>query len=84
MAKGSRLPCKEGVRVGVIPRACTFLSLGTGEPDTSKVVCPVRGGPGEKAVMTSLAVYPTSVRRVSGMEACGNTSGLQVLDAPLE
>ena len=44
MAKGSRLPGKEGVRVGVIPLAFTFLSLGTGEPDTSKVVCPVRGG----------------------------------------
>src|SRR5215813_12199741 len=44
MAKGSRLPGKEGVRVGVIPIAFTFLSMGTGEPDTSKVVCPVRGG----------------------------------------
>ena len=48
MAKGSRLPCKEGGRVGVIPRACTFLSMGTGEPDTSKVVCPVRRGTGRK------------------------------------
>ena len=48
MAKGSRLPCKEGVRVGVIPRAFTFLSMGTGEPDTSKVVCPVRRGTGRK------------------------------------
>jgi len=48
MAKGSRLPCKEGVRVGVIPNAFTFLSMGTGEPDTSKVVCPVRGGTGRK------------------------------------
>jgi hypothetical protein len=48
MAKGSRLPYKEGVRVGVIPRALTFLSLGTGEPDTSKVVCPVRRGTGRK------------------------------------
>jgi hypothetical protein len=48
MAKGSRLPYKEGVRVGVIPRAFTFLSMGTGEPDTSKVVCPVRGGTGRK------------------------------------
>ena len=48
MAQGSRLPCKEGVRVGVIPRAFTFLSMGTGEPDTSKVVCPVRGGTGRK------------------------------------
>jgi len=37
MAQGSRLPCKEGVRVGVIPRAFTILSMGTGEPDTSKV-----------------------------------------------
>ena len=38
------------------------------------------GGPGEKAVMTSLAVYPTSclaVRRESGMEECGNTLGVQ-------
>jgi hypothetical protein len=48
MAKGSRLPGKEGVRVGVIPIAFTFLSMGTGEPDTSKVVCPVRGGAGRK------------------------------------
>ena len=48
MAKGSRLPYKEGVRVGVIPIAFTFLSMGTGEPDTSKVVCPVRGGTGRK------------------------------------
>src|SRR2546428_7431275 len=48
MAKGSRLPCKEGVRVGVIPIAFPFLSMGTGEPDTSKVVCPVRGGAGRK------------------------------------
>ena len=48
MAKGSRLPYKEGVRVGVIPRALTFLSMGTGEPDTSKVVCPVRRGTGRK------------------------------------
>jgi hypothetical protein len=37
MAKGSRLPCKEEVRVGVIPTACTFLSTGTGEPDEAKV-----------------------------------------------
>ena len=48
MAKGSRLPGKEGVRVGVIPIAFTFLSMGTGEPDTSKVVCPVRVGTGRK------------------------------------
>ena len=48
MAKGSRLPCTEGVRVGVIPKACTFLSMGTGEPDASKVARPVRGGTGRK------------------------------------
>jgi len=48
MAQGSRLPCKEGVRVGVIPRAFPSLSMGTGEPDTSKVVCPVRRGTGRK------------------------------------
>ena len=48
MAKGSRLPCKEGVRVGVIPRAFTILSMGTGEPDASKVARPVRGGTGRK------------------------------------
>jgi hypothetical protein len=48
MAKGSRLPYKEGVRVGVIPIALTFLSMGTGEPDTSQVVCPVRRGTGRK------------------------------------
>jgi hypothetical protein len=48
MAKGSRLPCTEGVRVGVIPKAFTFLSMGTGEPDDAKVSCPVRGGTGRK------------------------------------
>ena len=48
MAKGSRLPCKEEVRVGVIPNAFTFLSMGTGEPDASKVARPVRGGTGRK------------------------------------
>ena len=48
MAQGSLLPCTEGVRVGGIPRAFPFLSMGTGEPDTSQVVCPVRGGDREK------------------------------------
>ena len=48
MAKGSRLPCTEGVRVGVIPKAFTFLSMGTGEPDASKVARPVRRGTGRK------------------------------------
>ena len=48
MAKGSRLPCTEGVRVGVIPIAFPFLSMGTGEPDASKVARPVRGGTGSK------------------------------------
>src|SRR5713101_3864865 len=48
MAKGSRLPCKEEVRVGVIPKAFTFLSMGTGEPDASKVARPVRRGTGRK------------------------------------
>ena len=48
MAQGSRLPGMEGVRVGVIPRAFTFLSMGTGEPDASKVARPVRGGTGRK------------------------------------
>jgi hypothetical protein len=58
--QGSRLPGTEGVRVGVIPQAVTFRSTGTGEPDEAQVSRPVRGGPGEKAAMTSLAVYPTS------------------------
>ena len=48
MAKGSRLPGKEGVRVGVMPIALTFLSTGTGEPDNAKVFCPVRRGTGRK------------------------------------
>jgi hypothetical protein len=47
-AKGSRLPCTEGVRVGVMPNAFTFLSTGTGEPDNAKVFCPVRRGTGRK------------------------------------
>jgi hypothetical protein len=37
MAQGSRLPCKEGVRVGVMPNALTFLSTGTGAPDAVQV-----------------------------------------------
>ena len=48
--------------------------------------CHVRfgGGPGEKAVYpTSLAVYPTSVRRESGMEECGDTLGVQAPNEPL-
>ena len=42
------------------------------------------GGLGEKAKRTSPACLPYSVRRESGMEECGNTSGIQVLDEPLE
>ena len=42
-AKGSRLPCKEGVRVGVMPNAFTCLSTGTGEPCASKECAAVRG-----------------------------------------
>ncbi len=55
MAKGSRLPCKEGVRVGVMPNALTFLSTGTGEPDAVKVARPVRRGAGRKGGLTDLA-----------------------------
>src|SRR5712691_13408002 len=55
MAKGSRLPCKEGVRVGVMPNAWTFLSTGTGEPDAVKVARPVRRGAGRKGGLTDLA-----------------------------
>ena len=40
----------EGVRVGVIPNACTILSTGTGEPDAVKVARTVlRGGKCRKA-----------------------------------
>jgi len=63
MAKGSRLPYKEGVRVGVIPTAFTFLSMGTGEPDTSKVVCPVRGGTGRKGSNDLARGLPYLLRR---------------------
>src|SRR5262249_62032076 len=63
MAKGSRLPGKEGVRVGVIPIAFTFLSMGTGEPDTSKVVCPVRGGTGRKGSNDLARGLPYLLRR---------------------
>src|SRR2546427_4838614 len=55
MAQGSRLPCKEGVRVGVMPNALTFLSTGTGEPDAVKVARPVRRGAGRKGGLTDLA-----------------------------
>ena len=60
MAQGSRLPCKEGVRVGVIPIAFTFLSRELESRILRKLYVRFGGGPGEKAVMTSLAVYPTS------------------------
>src|SRR5437879_1514479 len=55
MAKGSRLPGKEGVRVGVMPNAFTILSTGTGEPDAVKVARPVRRGAGRKGGLTDLA-----------------------------
>jgi len=55
MAKGSRLPCKEGVRVGVMPNAFTILSTGTGEPDAVKVARPVRRGAGRKGGLADLA-----------------------------
>ena len=64
MAKGSRLPGTEGVRVGVIPRACTFLSMGTGEPDASKVARPVRGGTGRKGSHDLARGLPYLLRRV--------------------
>jgi len=55
VAKGSRLPGKEGVRVGVMPNAFTFLSTGTGEPDAVKVARPVRRGAGRKGGLADLA-----------------------------
>ena len=55
MAQGSRLPGKEGVRVGVMPNALTFLSTGTGEPDAVQVARPVRRGAGRKGGLTDLA-----------------------------
>jgi len=63
MAKGSRLPCTEGVRVGVIPKAFTFLSMGTGEPDDAKVSCPVRGGTGRKGSNDLARGLPYLLRR---------------------
>ena len=48
LAQGRRLPCTAGVRVGGIPQAFPFLSMGTGEPDDAQVSCPVRGGDREK------------------------------------
>jgi hypothetical protein len=55
MAKGSRLPGKEGVRVGVMPNAFTILSTGTGEPDAVKVARPVQRGAGRKGGLADLA-----------------------------
>src|SRR5712692_307146 len=55
MAKGSRLPGTEGVRVGVMPNACTILSMGTGEPDAVQVARPVRRGAGRKGGLADLA-----------------------------
>ena len=40
-AKGSRLPWQSGVRVGEMPRACSYCAQGTGEPEDAKVSCPV-------------------------------------------
>jgi hypothetical protein len=45
--------------------------------------------PAASAAYWNIGLQPTaysvhSVRRASGMEECGNTSGIQVLDEPLE
>ena len=46
------------------------------------------GGLGKRAVRQRTLILPTyvapAVRRESGMEECGNTSGIQVPDEPLE
>ena len=63
MAQGSRPPGKEGVRVGVIPQAFPFLSMGTGEPDASKVARPVRGGTGRKGSHDLARGLPYLLRR---------------------
>src|SRR5262249_12327018 len=78
MAKGSRLPGKEGVRVGVIPIAFTFLSMGTGEPDTSKVVCPVRGGTGRKGSYDLARGLPYLLRRSGFRQRLRRSVGRQV------
>ena len=78
MAKGSRLPGKEGVRVGVIPIAFTFLSMGTGEPDTSKVVCPVRGGTGRKGSNDLARGLPYLLRRSRFRQQVSASVRLQV------
>jgi hypothetical protein len=41
-----------------------------------------RAAPNKGVELTAYSVR--SVRRESGMEECGNTSGIQVLDEPLE
>ena len=61
--EGKQASLKEGVRVGVIPRAFTFLSMGTGEPDTSKFVCPVRRGTGRKGSNDLARGLPYLLRR---------------------
>jgi hypothetical protein len=78
MAKGSRLPGKEGVRVGVMPNAFTILSTGTGEPDAVKVARPVRRGAGRKGGLADLARgLPYLLRRSGFRQQVSLGVGLQ-------
>ena len=57
------------------------------EPGAVKAASPVLNGGDEETCMLQRALsLPNylAVRRASGVEACGNTSGIQVLDEPLE
>jgi hypothetical protein len=72
MAKGSRLPCTEGVRVGVIPKALTFLSMGTGEPDARRRsrpgVCPAKAGVFSRRKTSQGKSQSPVARRAGGRE----------------
>ena len=81
MAQGSRLPGTEGVRVGVIPRAFPFLSMGTGEPDASKgarpVVRPAKAGVVRRGETSQGKSQSPVARRAGGRD----TNLLQPLDS---
>jgi hypothetical protein len=62
-------------------------TLAPEEPEALIAHVRVCGGPGwvtTGSTRKSAAYSVRSVRRASGMEECGNTSGIQVLDEPLE
>ena len=76
--------------VGVRPESLYLLSMGTGEPETSQVVCPVLEGTGRKGShdlaggLPDCAPLPAAVRPSDGIGgACEASSSLRVGKANL-